>query len=164
MHLVNYLTNEKTSEKSKILFRNLLTKKQFGSIIKMFQGERKKRKGDKKMDKKIQEMARVQAMEIVRKAFSEAGYEVLQVGSGSFAIPFVIEGEEGYYKIPIQIPKGSRDGEAFDGYAEAENYKTESEEKAKKKADSAAKKAAKIERDKAMREAKKKQKEEKEGE
>ena len=116
------------------------------------------------MDKKIQAMARAQAMEIVRKAFTEAGYEVLQVGSGSFAIPFVIEGEEGYYKIPIQIPKGSRDGEAFDGYAEAENYKMESEEKAKKKADSAAKKAAKIERDKAMREAKKKQKEEKEEE
>ena len=131
----------------------------------MFQGERKKRKGDKKkMDKKIQEMARTQAMEIIKKAFNEAGYEVLQVGSGSFAVPFVIEGEEGYYKIPVQIPKGSRDGEAFDGYAEAENYKMESEEKAKKKADSAAKKAAKIERDKAMREAKKKQKEEKEEE
>ena len=130
----------------------------------MFQGERKKEKGTKKMDKKIQEMARTQAMEIIKKAFNEAGYEVLQVGSGSFAVPFVIEGEEGYYKIPVQIPKGSRDGEAFDGYAEAENYKMESEEKAKKKADSAAKKAAKIERDKAAREAKKKQKEEKEGE
>ena len=112
------------------------------------------------MDKKIQEMARAQAMEIIKKAFTDAGYEVLQVGSNSFAIPFVVEGEEGYYKIPVQIPKGSRDGEAFDGYAEAENFKMESEEKAKKKADSAAKKAAKIERDKAIREAKKKQKEE----
>lgn len=131
----------------------------------MFQRERKKKKrGQKKMDKKIQEMARAQAMEIIKKAFTDAGYEVLQVGSGSFAVPFVVEGEEGYYKIPVQIPKGSRDGEAFDGYAEAENFKMESEEKAKKKADSAAKKAAKIERDKAMREAKKKQKEEREGE
>ena len=116
------------------------------------------------MDKKIQEMARAQAMEIIKKAFTDAGYEVLQVSSGSFAVPFVVEGEEGYYKIPVQIPKGSRDGEAFDGYAEAENFKMESEEKAKKKADSAAKKAAKIERDKAMREAKKKQKEEGKGE
>lgn len=116
------------------------------------------------MDKKIIEAARNEAMEIITEAFTAKGYDVLKIATGTFAIPFTKDGEEGYYKIPVQIPKGSRDGEEFDGYAEAENFKLESEEKAKKKEEAAKKKAAKIEKDKAAREAKKKKKEEEEGE
>ena len=78
--------------------------------------------------------------------------EVLIVGSNELAIPCVdAEGEDSYVTITIKVPTGSRDGDPYDGYAMAEEYRMKQAEK-KEKAEKAAKeKAAKIARDEAMR-------------
>ena len=81
--------------------------------------------------------------------------DILRVKSNEIAIPVVTEdGDEGYVKITIVVPKGSRDGEAYDGYAEAESYAIKVKEDEAKKAEAAKKKAAKIARDAATRAAK----------
>ena len=71
----------------------------------------------------------------------------------------IISFNEKYVKISVSVPRGTRDGkggyEDYDGYAAAEDYKLDCEEKAAKKAASEAKKAAKIKADQAKREAKK---------
>ena len=82
-------------------------------------------------------------------------YDVLRTGSNEICLPIVNEeGEEGYLQIKFVLPKGARDGEAYDGYAEAENYKFKCEEKAKKKAEAERKKAEKIKKDADSRKAK----------
>ena len=73
-------------------------------------------------------------------------YEVLQVGSASFAIPVVEDGEESAIRIVFQIPKGARDGEGYDPYEEAQAFAFKCEEarkKAQKRAEEKAKKLAK---------------------
>ena len=53
-------------------------------------------------------------------------YDVLRTGSNEICLPIVNEeGEEGYLQIKFVLPKGARDGEAYDGYAEAERKKAE---------------------------------------
>jgi hypothetical protein len=54
----------------------------------------------------------------------------------------------------VQIPTGTRDGEAYDGYEMAADYARKVEEKAAKAAKAAEEKARKIARDEAMREQK----------
>ncbi len=86
--------------------------------------------------------------------------DTLSCSSSSFTFPVVDEeGNEKFAKISISIPRGTRNGEggydAFDGYAAAEDFKLEQEEKAAKKAASEAKKEAKRKADEAKREAKK---------
>jgi hypothetical protein len=57
-------------------------------------------------------------------------YEVLQTASNEFAVPVVdAEGGEHYVVITVKIPTGSRDGEAYDGYAVAEDYQMKQEAK-----------------------------------
>lgn len=89
-----------------------------------------------------------------RNAFSDE--EILQTNSNELCLPWVDEeGKEGYITITFRIPKGSRDGEAYDGYILAEDYTrkvAEKEAKAKEKAEA---KARKIELDKKLREKKK---------
>ena len=73
-------------------------------------------------------------------------YEVLQVGSASFAIPVVEDGEESAIRIVFQIPKGARDGEGYDPYEEAQAFafkREEARKKAQKRAEEKAKKLAK---------------------
>ena len=73
-------------------------------------------------------------------------YEVLQVGSASFAIPVVEDGEESAIRIVFQIPKGARDGEGYDPYEEAQTFafkREEARKKAQKRAEEKAKKLAK---------------------
>ena len=57
--------------------------------------------------------------------------------------------------IKVSIPRGTRNGEGgytpYDGYAVAEDYQIDLQEKAQKKADAEAKKQAKIAKDKAKR-------------
>ena len=86
---------------------------------------------------------------------NENGEEVLRVGSNEIAMPIVDEaGNEKWIVLTFKIPTGSRDGDAYDGYSMAEDYKMKCEEKvAKAKA-----KAEKAEKDKAKREAKKAEK------
>ena len=93
-----------------------------------------------------------------------AGEDVLVVGSNEIAIPVVDgEGEEQYIVFKVQVPSGSRDGDAYDGYAMAEDYAMKQKEKAAKAAKTAEEKAKKIARDQKMREQKKAAAEKREG-
>lgn len=90
----------------------------------------------------------------------ETTEEVLTTGSNEMCIPITGEdGEEGYLVLIFKIPTGSRDGEAYDGYEVAKDYAFHLEEKARKDKERAEAKAKKIERDKKLREEKRKQKE-----
>lgn len=82
--------------------------------------------------------------------------EVLRVGSNEIAIPVVdAEGNEDWMVITMKVPTGSRlDGEPYDGYAMAEDYKMKCDEKEIKAAENAKKKAEKIAKDEASRKAK----------
>jgi hypothetical protein len=76
------------------------------------------------------------------------GEEVLQTASNELAIPVVdAEGGEHFIVVTVKVPTGSRDGDAYDGYAVAEDYamkcaerKAKAEEKARKEAERKAKK------------------------
>ena len=87
--------------------------------------------------------------------------QVEQTKSGTVMFPTIDElGNECFVTITIQIPKGSRDGEAYDGYAEAANYALETAQKQEEKLVKEEQKQKKIARDKKMREDKTKKKEE----
>ena len=86
--------------------------------------------------------------------------DVLRVGPSEIAIPATDkDGNEFFYLVKISIPRGTRNGEGgyteYDGYAAADDYKFELEEKAAKKAASEAKKAAAEKEKERKREAKK---------
>lgn len=74
--------------------------------------------------------------------------EVLRTASNEIAIPVVDrENNDRYIVITVKVPTGSRDGDAYDGYAVAEDYamkcaerKAKAEEKARKDAERKAKK------------------------
>ena len=83
----------------------------------------------------------------------------LLVGTGKLAFPLVdAEGNEKFVIVTVSVPRGTRNGQGgyteYDGYAEAEAFKAEQEEKAAKHKAAEEKKQAKIARDKAKREAK----------
>lgn len=89
--------------------------------------------------------------------------DVVRTKAGEIALPFVNDKEEeGWLKITFAVPSGSRDGEPYDGYGEAESYKMlieKKKENAKKKAEA---KKKKMEKDKKVRERKAQQKAERE--
>lgn len=96
----------------------------------------------------------------VSEHLTNAGEEVLRVGSNEIAIPVVDEdGNEKWLVLTFKVPTGSRDGDAYDGYAMAEDFKMKCEDKERK----AKEKAEKAAKDKAKREAKAKEKENAEG-
>ena len=65
------------------------------------------------------------------------GEEVLRVASNEIALPTVDEdGNEKFVVITVKVPTGSRDGDAYDGYAMRDDYdlkQIEKTEKAKKR-------------------------------
>lgn len=73
--------------------------------------------------------------------------EVLRTASNEIAIPVVDrENNDRYIVITVKVPTGSRDGDAYDGYAVAQDYAMKCEErkaKAKEKARKDAKRKAK---------------------
>ena len=74
--------------------------------------------------------------------------EVLIVGANELAVPVVdADGNEKWIVLTIKVPTGSRDGEAYDGYAMAEDYQLKLANKAAK----AAEKERKAVADKAKR-------------
>lgn len=86
--------------------------------------------------------------------------DVLPVSASELAIPCLdAEGNEKFVLIKISIPRGTRNGDGgydpYDGYAAAEDYALDLEEKANKKAAAEAKKQAKIARDERARAEKK---------
>ena len=91
----------------------------------------------------------------VSEHLTNAGEEVLRVGSNEIALPVVDEdGNEKWLVLTFKVPTGTRDGDAYDGYSMAEDYKMKCEDKERK----AKEKAEKTAKDKAKREAKAKEK------
>ena len=87
--------------------------------------------------------------------------EAIQYKANEICIPTLdADGNERYVQFVVKVPKGSRDGEEFDGYSMREEYEIKLKEKAEKAKADAEKKAKKIERDKKLREKKEKEKEE----
>lgn len=112
-----------------------------------------------KSKKQLHEELRTRFMSTIKAFLEEQGEEVLSTNSNEFALPCVdTEGNDEFLVLTFKIPTGSRDGEAYDGYGEAEAFAMKTAEKAEKAKAAAEKKAAKIARDKAQREAKAKAK------
>ena len=69
--------------------------------------------------------------------------EVLVVGANELAIPVVdTDSNEKWIVLTIKVPTGSRDGDAYDGYAMAEDYQLKLANKAAKVAEKERKAAA----------------------
>ena len=104
------------------------------------------------MNKATNEALRAQYIDIITNLLSGSGEEVLRAKSNEIAIPVVDrDGEDNYVVITIKVPTGSRDGDPYDGYGEAESYELSCKQKAEKAKADAEKKAKKIERDRAYR-------------
>lgn len=109
--------------------------------------------------KSLHNALRANYIERVSKFLADAGEEVLVTGSNEIALPCVdSEGNDEFIVITFKVPTGSRDGDAYDGYSMAEDFKMKSAEKAEKAKIAAEKKAKKIAQDKKMREEKAKAK------
>ena len=109
--------------------------------------------------KSLHDALRAKYIERVSKFLADAGEEVLVTGSNEIALPCVdSEGNDEFIVITFKVPTGSRDGDAYDGYSMAEDFKIKSAEKAEKAKIAAEKKAKKIALDKKMREEKAKAK------
>ena len=62
--------------------------------------------------------------------------EVLVVGANELAVPVVdADGNEKWIVFTVKVPTGSRDGDAYDGYAMAEDYRMRQTAKAEKQAE-----------------------------
>ena len=90
----------------------------------------------------------------------ELEIDALPVSASELAIPCLDdEGNDKWALIKVSIPRGTRNGaggyDPYDGYAVAEDYALDCEEKAQKKADAEAKKQKKIEHDQKVRAEKK---------
>ena len=96
---------------------------------------------------KKSEIVKMDFMQKVKNFLESEGETVLQIKSGTYSIPWALDGDEGYLNLTFSVPKGTRDGDLFDGYEEAENYRLESEAKAKAKAEREEKKQKKMEKD-----------------
>ena len=108
-----------------------------------------------KTAKVLNEEIKGRFLEGVSEHLTNAGEEVLRVGSNEIALPVVDEdGNEKWLVLTFKVPTGSRDGDAYDGYSMAEDYQMKLKEKAEKQAA----KDAKAAKDKAKREAKAKEK------
>ena len=108
------------------------------------------------MSKKANDLLREKYVEFVTAALTAAGEDdVLRVGTGEIAIPVVdSEGEDSYVVFVVKVPTGSRDGDPYDAYALADEYKAHQAEKQEKAEKAAKAKAEKIARDQAARAAK----------
>ena len=103
--------------------------------------------------KSLHDTLRAKYIERVSKFLADAGEEVLVTGSNEIALPCVdSEGNDEFIILTFKVPTGSRDGDAYDGYSMAEDFKMKSVEKAEKAKIAAKAKAKKIERDKKFRE------------
>ena len=104
---------------------------------------------------------RTQFLDLVREMVSDkVETDALTVSASELAVPCVdAEGNEKFVLIKVSIPRGTRNGEGgydpYDGYAVAEDYALDLEEKKAKKEASEAKKQAKIAQDEKKRAEKK---------
>ena len=102
--------------------------------------------------KKTNDILRAQYLDTITALLTDAGEEVLRVKSNEIAIPCVdADGNDSYVVVTVKVPVGSRDGDPYDGYGEAQSYEMSYREKAEKAKIEAEKKAKKIARDEAYR-------------
>lgn len=112
----------------------------------------------------LNEALRTKYIGLVKDFLEKSGEEVLVTGSNEIALPCVdTEGNEKFIVLTFKVPTGTRAGEAYNGYFEAEDYKAHVAEKEAKAKAAAEKKARKIEADKKAREEKARLKAEAEG-
>ena len=108
-----------------------------------------------KTAKVLNEEIKVRFLDGIVDHLTDVGEEVLRVGSNEIALPVVdSENNEKWLVLTFKVPTGSRDGDAYDGYAMAEDFKMKCEDKERK----AKEKAEKAAKDKAKRETKAKEK------
>ena len=101
-----------------------------------------------KTAKVLNDEIKVRFLDGVAEHLTNVGEEVLRTGSNEIALPVLDEdGNEKWLVLTFKVPTGSRDGDAYDGYSMAEDYKMKLQEKAEK----AKAKAEKAEKDKAKR-------------
>ncbi len=85
---------------------------------------------------------------------NDLGEDAQREGGNSLMFPSTdAAGNELFVKIAVSIPRGDRSGEAYDGYAAAEDYKIHLEEVAANKAQREKENAAKAAKAKERREA-----------
>ena len=107
-----------------------------------------------KTQKVLNDEIKMRFLDGIAEHLSNVGEEVLRTGSNEIALPVLDEeGNEKWLVLTFKVPTGSRDGDAYDGYAMAEDYKMKCEDKDRK----AKEKAEKAAKDKAKREAKAKE-------
>lgn len=82
--------------------------------------------------KKIGEKSRETLVFHITESLKSFGFDVLQTGSNTFAVPIVEDGEEGAVEIVLKIPKGPRDGSGYDPFEAAQAYTFHQDEKRKK--------------------------------
>jgi hypothetical protein len=105
----------------------------------------------KKTAKVLNDEIKVRYLDGILAHLEGCGEEVLRVGSNELAVPVLDEdGNEKWLVLTFKVPTGSRDGDAYDGYAMKEEYEMKLADK-QAKAEAKAKKAAK---DQAKRKAK----------
>jgi len=84
---------------------------------------------------------------------TEKGEDAGKCGTNELNFPVVLEdGTETFIVVKVSMPTGTRDGDAYDGYAMRDEYAQKCQEKAEKAKAQAEAKAKKIARDKANRE------------
>ena len=109
--------------------------------------------------KSLHESLRKSYMDKITAFLADQGEDVLVTGSNEIALPCVdSEGNDEFIVLTFKVPTGSRDGDPYDGYSIAEDFKMKSAEKAEKAKIAAEKKAKKIAQNKKMREEKAKAK------
>ena len=80
--------------------------------------------------KALREAVKAEWVDFLSEAIQRRGDETLQTASNEIAIPVVdAEGGEHFVVLTVKIPTGSRDGDAYDGYAAAEDYTMRCESK-----------------------------------
>ena len=88
-----------------------------------------------KTQKSLNDELRAMYLERVHNCLS-AEDEVLVVGANELAVPVVdADGNEKWIVLTVKVPTGSRDGDAYDGYAMAEDYRMRQTAKAEKAAE-----------------------------
>lgn len=112
------------------------------------------------------ELKRNELLGLIRQTLEGADLEALTVKANVLAVPVVLDDEdktEGTFTITVTYKKGSREGELYDPYTEAQVYREKQAEKAQKAEEARKKKEAdqkKRAEDKRKREEAKKKKEE----
>ena len=73
--------------------------------------------------KQLREAIKEEWRDFLEEIIQRRGDETLRTASNEIAIPVVdAEGGEHFVVLTVKIPTGSRDGDAYDGYAAAEDY------------------------------------------